>query len=539
MYYKLLNKTILSSTFVALICLWTSQAAAQDEAQKAQTADAPVPATEDVIFEVEDDIIPLNQDELIVPEQKSETVVIEQKPVQENKDAPKTDAKSQVPAVAPAPTAAPAPVAAPAPKKVESPVAAPAPKKVDEPAKSDDVFVDDFELNFDDEPFADTKDLFEEKPISAEVKKADKSGANVSGSKAAQNKNLKKDVAQKNPSQNTLKFGDSILAQTNNDLFNQMSDIEKQTTLLTLELKREKIRNEVEAAKAVREKAEREKIAQEEEKARQKAEWKKEQEIKLLKAQEELKAKEIELEKIAQRKALTAYMNSMLEQKQSWISENSKLYDEIRKLKDTNSTLRASYQSDLNQVNDQSSKLVKSAEIARNNYERAVASLSAQNAQLRKRLETMEQSLKNSASNPFAGDKSSTVSGNQIATSADTLIKPVNIAKEYAIMEIIGQGDELLVKLINKEGDSFVAKVGTVLQSGHMIEEITPQYVQFDRNGLKDFLYTATSALSMEPKKMSDEDNDAQDTANMPARPRAPLISDDTLPSVGDSMFVK
>ena len=49
-------------------------------------------------------------------------------------------------------------------------------------------------------------------------------------------------------------LGNSILSQMDGDLFSQMSEIEKSTTLLTLELRREKLRNEIEAQKAIRQK---------------------------------------------------------------------------------------------------------------------------------------------------------------------------------------------------------------------------------------------------------------------------------------------
>ena len=81
-------------------------------------------------------------------------------------------------------------------------------------------------------------------------------------------------------------FGDGVLEKVNNDLFNQMSDIEKQTTLLTLELRREKVRNEIEAIKAQRDKAMKEQLAADEEKKRQEFEWKKEQEAKVLREQQ-------------------------------------------------------------------------------------------------------------------------------------------------------------------------------------------------------------------------------------------------------------
>lgn len=552
MYYKLLNKTVLSSALIALICLSGNQAYSQElfndedvaSAQKVLNEDnVTEPAADDISFEIEDDIIPFDEEELITVTAPQEPVASKEKTSDETAKTPaeQKDADEKVQ------DKANTDKAAEAQKVDEKGVAAEQDTKNDKTKKEtikspdqtvEDDFADNFEIDFNDsDETEETQDLFEQIPETVQKTSSEQVQANKPAVKAAEVRRVRpKDASEKASSEGSLKFGDSILVQTNNDLFNQMSDIEKQTTLLSLELKRERIRNEVEAAKAVREKAELERTAQEEAKKRQEAEWKNQQALNMVKAQEELKQKEIELEKVKQRKALTAYMNSMLEQKQLWINENGKLYDEIKKLKETNSSLRASYKNDLNIVQNESSKMLANADAARNNYERAVASLTAQNAQLRKRIETMEKASKDANANPFANKSKG---GNQISTSADALIRPVNISKEYAIMEITGQGDELFVKLINKEGDSFVAKTGTILNTGHMIEEITPNYVQFDRNGLKDFLYTATSALSSEPGKMSDDEKASSDQAPVISRPRTNLISDDSLPSVGNSMFVK
>lgn len=558
MSYKLLNKTAFSSALIALICLSNHQSLAQELFDEADTASTQKvlheesvtePASDDISFEIEDDIIPLDEEELFVAPTQGEPVAskeITEEPASEDADAPqeRTDTDQQIQDKTD--TAVVSEIKENN-KKEEAKEVAPKQENKDinqkkETIKSpdetvEDDFIDNFEIDFnDDSAETETEDLFEQVPEQVQKTSTSEPAQNKPALKTTEARRVKgKDLSDKNQAEGGLKFGDAILVQTNNDLFNQMSDIEKQTTLLSLELKRERIRNEVEAAKAVREKAESEKRAQEEAKKRQEAEWKNQQALNMVKAQEELKQKEIELEKVKQRKALTAYMNSMLEQKQLWIAENGKLYDEINKLKETNSSLRASYKNDLNAVQEESAKILNSADTARNNYERAVASLTAQNAQLRKRIETMEKASKADA-NPFANKSKG---NNQISTSADALIRPVNISKEYAIMEITGQGDELFVKLINKEGDSFVAKTGTILNTGHMIEEITPNYVQFDRNGLKDFLYTASSALSSEPNKLSDDEKAPSERENMLARPRTTLISDDSLPSVGNSMFVK
>lgn len=556
MSYKLLNKTAFSSALLALICLSGNQSFAQELFTQEEVASTQKvldensvaePAADDISFEIEDDIIPLDEDDLFTVPTQEEPVAQKEEPAPkaEVKPQDKTDTVDETQNKTDSSDALKA--QKDSPKDVADEVDVKKDKDDDKQKKEtikspdetvEDDFGDNFEIDFNDtDTENETEDLFEQIPETPKETSPAEATQNKPALKTNEARRIKgKNLPGKDQSEGSLKFGDSILVQTNNDLFNQMSDIEKQTTLLSLELKRERIRNEVEAAKAVREKAEYEKRSQEEAKKRQEAEWKNQQALNMVKAQEELKQKEIELEKVKQRKALTAYMNSMLEQKQLWIAENGKLYDEIRKLKEANSALRASYKNDLNVVQEESSKILNSADTARNNYERAVASLTAQNAQLRKRIETMEKTSKSDA-NPFANK---TKTNNQISTSADALIRPVNISKEYAIMEITGQGDELFVKLINKEGDSFVAKTGTILNTGHMIEEITPNYVQFDRNGLKDFLYTATSALSSEPSKLTEEEQQAASTHdNMVARPRTTLISDDSLPSVGNSMFVK
>ena len=467
MYYKLLNKTLLTSALISLIYLNAHQSYAQEIIFEGDDVDISLP---DVGTPSKDDVIPLENQGIIVPEQKKPAVKaknpsdfeldensipspFDQKDVKSEKPAKKpaveekttTDGKNQAEIKQPAPK-----TPAPAAKNQKAGVRPPAKQPGNQvPAPKNQV---------------------------------------------QQRKTQPANQPQNGKNESELKFGDSVLAQTNNELFNQMSDIEKQTTLLTLELKREKIRNEVEAAKAVRERAEQEKLAAEEAKKRQEIEWQKEQEAKVIREQIALKEKEIEFEKLKQRKALTAYMNAMLAQKQAWIEESSKLYNEIEELTEKNKTVRQSYKNDLTDISKQSAQLLDDVKVAKNNHDRIVSSLTAQNAQLRKRIEANEEAAKRGGKGVSASNENG-----DLSSSADDLIRPINISKEYAIMEIIGQGDELLVKLINKEGDSFMAKIGTVLQTGHMVEEIRPNYVQFDRNGLKDFLYVSTSTLNAEP----------------------------------------
>jgi len=328
-------------------------------------------------------------------------------------------------------------------------------------------------------------------------------------------------------------FANSILDKVDNELFAQMSDIEKQTTLLTLELRREKIRNEIEAVKAQRLKAEEEKKAVQKEKELKDFEWKKEQEAKVFKEQQLLKEKEIELEKIKQRKALNSYMNKMLEDKQVWMEENAKLLKKIQEIEANRNEIAENFKKKLNDLTTLSNNLIQSANSAKSNHDRTVASLTAQNIQLKKRLEAEVEALQNAQQAPFDASLDAELSNN-IAKEDD-----INIAQEYAILDIIGKGDELFAKLINKDGSAFVARKGTVLQSGHTVEQITQSYISFSKNGTKQYLYTGTS---IEPERMMDDGSDlateVENTVNNQVTSSA-KIGDSSAPTLGAGMFVK
>jgi hypothetical protein len=336
----------------------------------------------------------------------------------------------------------------------------------------------------------------------------------------------------------TDKFAQGVLAKLDNDLFGQMSDIEKQTTLLTLELRREKIRSEIEAVKAQRDKAEQEKLAAEEEKKRKDIEWQKEQEAKVVREQQILKEKEIELEKLKQRKMLNSYMNQMLAQNQKWIEENAELHKQMRQVEADRRKLAEDFKAKLDELITLSNKLDQNAITAKSNHDRTVASLTAQNTQLKKRIEADALAAKEREKKAAAV----AADGSVVQTSVDGQIAQVNLAKEYAIMEITGKGDNLAARLINKDGETFMATVGTMLSTGHMVDKITERYIQFDKNGLKDYLYTSGSAIGMEPQKLEGTATMSQSAKPAPVAPQAPSVpsgAEDGVPSLGTGMFVK
>lgn len=540
MYYKLLNKNLLTAALVSLITL-----------SVAKTCDA-----QGVVSLVEDNSAVAPQKNTAKAVKPSANLVMDSElpdSIQNDDDVIPLDSGLISPAKAPvvAPKAA---EAKPAPQAATKDNAA-APVADNKPvANAKEPNPESFDADMD---FSLGMENIENADVPAPVPANTKAPANA---KAPANNNAEPASPLGTPAGSPLmaakpeapkpapvnkEFGDGVLEKVNNDLFNQMSDIEKQTTLLTLELRREKVRNEIEAIKAQRNKAMKEQLAADEEKKRQEFEWKKEQEAKVLREQQLLKEKEIELEKLKQKKALTAYMNQMLEQNQNWIAENAKIYKQMQQVEADRKNLTENFKKKLDELTTVSNKTIQAANNAKSNHDRTVASLTAQNIQLKKRIEADALAVKNRQQNPFAaegGNKGDAKKG-PIATSVDAKIAPINIAKEYAIMEIIGKGDNLTAKLINKDGESFLARKGTILHTGHSIEDITQNYIQFDRNGLKDYLYTSNSAMTTEPDKMdgtATTDKTQQQPPAPKAAPAAPgLSSDKGIPSLGTGMFIK
>ena len=302
------------------------------------------------------------------------------------------------------------------------------------------------------------------------------------------------------------------------DLFNQMSDIERNTALLNLQLKKEKLQNEIDAVKNQRRLAlEQEKQKAEEIKQKQKE---KEQEQERLKIQEQQKLREldIEFEKLRQEKLIKAYKNLMLEEQQKWIAHDALFYKNIADLRNEKKQLLQKHKDDLTGLQQEADNALKAYQRKLESHQAEVNDLNSQIDVLRNRLSNMEQELAESKNNPFAGGQaqSSGASAPTVAGDASTdgsiassfagngdggasaiTAEPVNnsLAKYYAVTEIRGQGGELIAKLINKNGLSFYVKKGTTLQTGHVISEITSTYVAADKNYKKDYIYFSAGGI--------------------------------------------
>ena len=326
-------------------------------------------------------------------------------------------------------------------------------------------------------------------------------------------------------------FGDNILNQLSENLFSQMSDIEKQSALLSLELRREKIRSEIEAIRNQRKKA----LAEEEEaraeKERKQREWEAEQEKKKFEMEQEKRKLEIEAEKLRQETLVKAYKEKMLEKEQKWIATMAETYKEIDALNKDREFLISDFTRKLDNLRSIAAQTVNEANSAKVRYDKDISTLKSQISVLKARLAAEQAARK--VVNPFA----------QIAGEAPQQIMLSDI---YAIMEIIGKDENLIAKLINKNGDSFLVKKGTVLQTGHVVDEISETYIRGDLDGVKDYLYFAAGGILDAEPPASDVIDGAIDTATSKRAAKgeqkssnAPNLFSSDIPSLGKGMFIK
>ncbi len=318
------------------------------------------------------------------------------------------------------------------------------------------------------------------------------------------------------------------------EIFSQMSDIEKQTALLNLELRREKIRNEIEAIKNQRKQAVVDEQEKKEAQRREKIEWEKEQEQKVLQEQQKLRELDIQFENARQEKLLNAYKNQMLAENQKWIAHNGELYKQIEQLKEEKLAIYDDSKKKFENINVSAQKAIDAVKEINKANKKQISDLETQISILKARIEAQEQEM--SKQNPFAeGDQ------NSLSVKSEDIIDTDNkkMADLYAVMEIRGQGGELIAKLINKEGLPFYVKKGTTLQSGHIVDEITSTYVRAEKDGLKDYLYFAAGGIlpleqpisTILPKETSESSSNEDISTS--------FVSSDGIPGLGKSMIVR
>lgn len=324
---------------------------------------------------------------------------------------------------------------------------------------------------------------------------------NASDNSAADSENKAADSENKAPEAEAPKsplesFGNSILSKVDNNLFNKMSTIEKQTTLLRLEYKREELKNKVAALRTARLRA------MEEEVERRRAYEEKlknaeaERQAKILEEQRKLKEREMELEKLRQAKVLNDYMNEMLMMNQKWVEKNAKLQNRIHELEDERVELINNFKNKIDSFKIGLSKTQKHANLVVKEHFMTVNTLRNKISDLEQIIADKEEqirALKEAAENPFGSDM-----GKGGPSQAD-----IDLSQQYAIMDITGQGDEIVAKLVTPDGKTFTVHKGSMLKGGEVVSAITDTYISFDnRGGAKSYLYTGGSIREYEPEAM-------------------------------------
>jgi hypothetical protein len=358
-------------------------------------------------------------------------------------------------------------------------------------------------------------------PVKEAEKPAENSEENIVGEQGKiAEEDLPQDIQYKtDPIEN---LGNSILSQLDNDLFKQMSDIEKSTTLLTLELRREKLRNEIEAQKAIRQKAADDIEKQKAEEKLKEFERKKQIEANVFKEKQALLSQEKIFEVLKQRKLLNAYMNQMLLEKQSWLKEKEVLYGQLEEKEKEKQELIRVFKEKVDSLLEVSAKNMQLAEAAKKNFERIIKGLKARNEQLKKRIEADAKIIKSAQASLYLKsqaveelkNKAQTIkqSGENIQNNQTTqsvtqkgsapseeVEEQVKLNNQYAILGIIGRGDNMSVEVIDIKGQPISLKVGSSLPTGHVVSEIGSDYAKFSRDGEEEYLYIGRSIEGITP----------------------------------------
>lgn len=289
------------------------------------------------------------------------------------------------------------------------------------------------------------------------------------------------------------------------DLFSQMSDIERNTALLNLQLRREKLQNEIEAVKNQRKQALEQEKQKAEELKQKMLEKSQEEERKKREEMQRLRELDITFEKLRQEKILKAYKNQMLEEAQKWIAHDAMFYKTIDDLRQENKSLSDNYKEKMIKLKNEADSAYTAYTNKLEDHRNEITNLNSQIDVLRSRIASLEQEIEERSRNPFAQEDSSqsyatTTSSETTSTQGEvtsSVSEPISnpLAKYYAVTEIRGQGGELIAKLVNKNGLGFYVKKGTALQSGHVVSEITSTYVAADKNFKKDYIYFSAGGI--------------------------------------------
>lgn len=337
----------------------------------------------------------------------------------------------------------------------------------------------------------------------------------------------------------------NIIEELDDEVFSQMSDIEKQTALLTLELRREKIKNEIDAIKVQRQKAIEEQKNMEAERELKRLEWEKEQERKIIDEQIKLKKIEFAYEKLRQENLLNEYKEQMLKEEQKWIKTNMDIYAQVAKAKEERDNWTTKYRDRLTKLVGTSDSTLQEVQSYIDNQKREISDLQTQISILKARLEAQQKM------NPFGqegaeGSQGGAAGQGGAVSATRTPPKPsIKLSDMYVIMEISGQGNELIAKMMNRDGQKFLAKVGTKFKTGDVVDEITSTYIRTENEGEQDYLYFSAGGVLEEEqenkaakKALAVMSAGEKQTANTKGSPRG-LITSSGVPGVSRDMMLR
>ena len=298
------------------------------------------------------------------------------------------------------------------------------------------------------------------------------------------------------------------------DVFEHMTDIEKRTAILNMELRREKLQDDIEAIKYRR----REALAQEKQKNEaqrlKNLETEKEIERKLIEEKEKLRELDIKFEKLRQEKVLGAYKNKMLEETQKWIEHDAGFYKEINDLKASKRAMAENLKNKMSSLKVRASEVRLAFVEKVKDFEKRLEDKDSQISILRSRVADLEKERDEAKRNPFADmdreqiaraagidisvlDAVANVHNLQGSGAFSQSSEPIetDLTKLYIVTEIRGKGDELVARLVNQSGTAFYVKKGTSLQSGHVISKITTTYVMAEKSGDRQYLYFSAGGI--------------------------------------------
>ena len=219
--------------------------------------------------------------------------------------------------------------------------------------------------------------------------------------------------------------------------------------------------------------------------------------------QQKLRDLDIKFETLRQEKLLNAYKNQMLEENQKWIENNASFYKQIADLRQSKKDLTEATKSKLQTLQKVALDARKDYQKIISRYKNEISNLQAQMNVLRNRIDLMETENQEMRKNPFAGVPASTSTTTStlvsVSSSTDETFDgeptETDLSKLYAVTEIRGRGNELIAKLINRNGTAFYVKRGTALQSGHVIGDITTTYVTAEKDGESSYLYFSAGGI--------------------------------------------